>query len=91
MLQALPALMVMMPAGFMLVWVSVSAGLLIGALGLFLVPAFWLAIQVQGAQPGSFAAALTYIFSAPRDYLVAGLLASVGWLLGWRWWQWPWM
>ncbi len=48
MLQALPALMVMVPAGFMLVWVSVSAGLLIGALGLFLVPAFWLAIQVQG-------------------------------------------
>ena len=47
-LQALPALMVMVPAGFMLVWVSVSAGLLIGALGLFLVPAFWLAIQVQG-------------------------------------------
>lgn len=82
MLQALPVLMVMVPAGFMLVWVSVSAGLLIGALGLFLVPAFWLAIQVQGAQPGSFAAALTYIFSAPRDYLVAGLLASVGWLLG---------
>ena len=70
-LQALPALLVMVPAG-----------LLIGAVGLLLVPAFWLAIQAQGSEPGSYAAALTYIFSAPRDYAVAALLASVGWLLG---------
>lgn len=81
-LQAVPALLVMVPAGFVLVMVSVPAGLLIGALGLLLVPAFWLAIQVQGAEPGSYAAALTYVFSVPRDYLVAALLASLGWLLG---------
>ena len=81
-LQALPALLVMVPAGFVLLMVSVPAGLLIGAVGLLLVPAFWLAIQAQGSEPGSYAAALTYIFSAPRDYAVAALLASVGWLLG---------
>ncbi|HBC20500.1 MAG TPA: hypothetical protein DC022_17590, partial [Alcanivorax sp.] len=81
-LQALPALLVMVPAGFVLLMVSVPVGLLIGAVGLLLVPAFWLAIQAQGSEPGSYAAALTYIFSAPRDYAVAALLASVGWLLG---------
>lgn len=81
-LQAVPPLLVMVPAGFVLVMVSVPAGLLTGALGLLLVPAFWLAIQVQGAEPGSYAAALAYVFSAPRDYAVAALLASLGWLLG---------
>ena len=81
-LQALPALLVMVAAGAVLLMVSVPAGLLIGALGLLLVPAFWLAIQVQGAEPGSYAAALTYVFSVPRDYAVAALLASLGWLLG---------
>ena len=81
-LQAVPPLLVMVPAGFVLVMVSVPAGLLTGALGLLLVPALWLAIQVQGAEPGSYAAALAYVFSAPRDYAVAALLASLGWLLG---------
>ena len=81
-LQALPPLLIMVAAGFVLVMVSVPLGLLLGVLAMLLVPALWLATQVQGAEPGSYAAALTYVFSAPRDYVVAALLASLGWLLG---------
>lgn len=81
-LQAAPALLLLLGAIALMIWVSVPAGLLLGSVAMLLVPALWLAIQVQGADPGSFAAALTYIVSAPRDYLVAALLGVLGWLSG---------
>lgn len=81
-LQAAPAVVLLLAAIALMIWVSVPAGLLLGAITMLLVPALWLAIQVRGADPGSFAAALTYMVSAPRDYLVAALLGVLGWLSG---------
>jgi len=80
-LQAAPALLVMLMAGAVMWFFSVPAGLVMGALLLLLVPALWLAIQVQGAEPGSYAAAPAYLVSVPRDYAVAAGLASLGGLL----------
>lgn len=79
-LQAAPAVFLLVAAGALL-WISVPAGLLVGCVAMLLVPALWLSIQVQGADPGAWAAALTYMVSAPRDYLVAALTGVVGWLL----------
>ena len=80
-LQAAPAALFLVAAVALLIWVSIPAGLVLGTVAMLLVPAFWLSIQVQGADPGAWAAALTYIVSAPRDYLLAALLGAVGWLL----------
>ena len=76
--QALPALLVIGLAGFLVVAVSIPAGLLVGGLGMLLVPALWLAVLVKGAAPGAYAAAATYVISAPRDYGVAAGFASLG-------------
>ncbi len=79
-LQAAPVALLLTPAMALMVWVSVMAGLLLGGVAMLLIPAFWLSIQVKGAQPGSYAAALTYVFSAPRDYLVVALMGALAWL-----------
>lgn len=79
-LQAAPAVAVVLTAVALMIWVSPLAGLMVGVFGMLLVPALWLSIQVQGAEPGAWAAALTYMVSAPRDYLVAALLAVIGWI-----------
>ena len=79
-LQAAPALVLLAAAVALMIWVSTLAGLILGAVAMLLVPALWLSIQVQGANPGAWAAALTYIASAPRDYFIAALLGVIGWL-----------
>ena len=76
--QALPAVVVIALAGGLMVTVSVPGGLLVAMIGMLLVPALWLAVLVQGAAPGAYAAAATYIASAPRDYGVAAGFASLG-------------
>ncbi|MCK0153249.1 hypothetical protein MWU49_06030 [Alcanivorax sp. S6407] len=80
-LQAAPVLLFLVAAVALMIWVSSLAGLVLGAVAMLLVPALWLSIQVRGAQPGAWAAALTYMVSAPRDYLVVAALAVLGWLL----------
>ncbi|MBQ23679.1 MAG: hypothetical protein CL546_01925 [Alcanivorax sp.] len=79
--QALPAMLIIALAGFLMVAVSVPAGLMVLVIGMLLVPALWLAVLVQGAEPGAYAAAATYIVSAPRDYGVAAGFASLGGVL----------
>lgn len=79
--QALPTLLVIGLAGFLMVAISVPAGLLVAVIGMLLVPALWLAVLVQGPEPGAYAAAATYIVSAPRDYGVAAGFASLGCVL----------
>ena len=79
--QALPAMLIIALAGFLVVAVSVPAGLLVMVIGMLLVPALWLAVLVQGAEPGAYAAAATYIASAPRDYGVAAGFAALGGVL----------
>lgn len=80
-MQAAPVIVLLLGALALMMFVSVFAGLVVGVIAMLLLPALWLSIQVQGAEPGAWAAALTYMVSAPRDYLVAALLGVVGWLL----------
>ncbi|EKF75759.1 hypothetical protein A11A3_02782 [Alcanivorax hongdengensis A-11-3] len=79
--QGLPVLVVLAGSGVLLLTVSVSAGLLVGGLLLLLVPAIWLAVEVEGAGPGAYAAMPGLLLSASRDGLVAALFASLGWML----------
>ncbi|MQX53146.1 B-box zinc finger protein [Alcanivorax sediminis] len=79
-LQAAPAIVLLLASMALMTWVSTVAGLVLGGVAMLLMPALWLSIQVHGATPGAWAAAPTYIFSAPRDYLVAALVAVLGWL-----------
>ena len=65
-------------AALLMVAVSVPVGLLVAVIGMLLVPALWLAVLVQGAEPGAYAAVGNYIVSAPRDYAVAAGFASLG-------------
>ncbi|BAP14853.1 hypothetical protein AS19_20020 [Alcanivorax sp. NBRC 101098] len=76
--QALPASLVIGLAALLMVAVSVPVGLLVAVIGMLLVPALWLAVLVQGAEPGAYAAVGNYIVSAPRDYAVAAGFASLG-------------
>nr|WP_237440538.1 MFS transporter [Alcanivorax sp. DP30] len=79
-LQAVPAIILLTAAVTVMIWVSAPVGLVLGVVAMLLMPALWLSIQVQGVDPGAWAAALTYMVSAPRDYLAAALLGAVGWL-----------
>ncbi|MED5432248.1 MAG: B-box zinc finger protein [Pseudomonadota bacterium] len=80
-MQVLPVVLVMGLAGAAMIMGSILLGVGVGVTGLLFVPAFWLAIQVRGAEPGSYATVLTYMFSAPRDYRVVALFASLSALL----------
>ncbi|MDX1803909.1 MAG: B-box zinc finger protein [Alcanivorax sp.] len=80
-LLAMPALLMLGLALAVSVWLSTTAGLLLGASLLLLLPALWLAVLVHGRDPSAYGKALGMLLAAPGDYAVVAAVASVGALL----------
>lgn len=80
-LQMVPLWLGMAATAGLMLLESPLAAVLVGGVMMALVPALWLAQQVQGAHPRSYTHALFILLSSAKDYALLAGVAALGWML----------